>query len=251
MKQGHTYIGLLLDRSGSMQALHAEAVMSLNKLIADQKKVPGTAHVKFAVFSTDYREVIKGLDIQEVREIKATDYEPEGHTALHYALGRLITSVGEDLNAMPEDQRPDKVVIAVMTDGEENYSYQAARRAFGSKESMPPWELEDIAKMIRHQKDVYKWDFLFLGANIDVQAEGAKLGVKALGYQTKGGGLSRGVSAASAYLGNQRMGNQADVDVMKASFSVDDNATRSVVERFETALKNADDKKSEKKDSQS
>jgi hypothetical protein len=37
---------------------------------------------------------------------------------------------------------------------------------------------EEVKQMITHQGEKYSWEFIFLGANIDVAREGNKLGIK-------------------------------------------------------------------------
>jgi hypothetical protein len=64
---------------------------------------------------------------------------------------------------MPEAERPGKVIIAILTDGEENSS-----RTF-------TWT--QISDKIRHQREVYKWEFLFLGANQDAIATASKMSI--------------------------------------------------------------------------
>ena len=50
------------------------------------------------------------------------EYDPMGMTALLDAIGITIDSVGKRLSETPEDERPEKVIIAITTDGEENSS---------------------------------------------------------------------------------------------------------------------------------
>jgi len=90
-------------------------------------------------------------------------YAPDGSTALLDAIGRTIDETGARLAAMSEADRPGKVIIAILTDGEEN--------------SSGTFTWAQISDMIRHQQDVYKWEFLFLGANQDAIATAARMNI--------------------------------------------------------------------------
>ena len=84
-------------------------------------------------------------------------------TALLDAIGRTIDDLGKRLAALPEEQRPGQVIVAIFTDGLEN----ASQNYTGEK----------INKMIRHQREVYGWEFLFLAANQDAIATAARMGI--------------------------------------------------------------------------
>ena len=88
---------------------------------------------------------------------------PRGGTALLDATGKLITDVGEALSALPEGQRPDKVIFLIMTDGMENRSHQ--------------WTWGAVKALITQQREVYNWEFIFLGADIDAVEVGARMGM--------------------------------------------------------------------------
>lgn len=83
-------------------------------------------------------------------------FVPRGSTALLDAIGRTIDDLGKQLEGTPEADRPNQVIIAILTDGEENCSRHH------------PWQ--SVAKLIRHQTENYHWQFLFLGANQDAIA---------------------------------------------------------------------------------
>ena len=78
-------------------------------------------------------------------------FQPRGTTALLDAIGRTIDETGARLGALPESERPDRVLMVIITDGLENASSHYKR--------------SQIFKMISAQRDVYKWTFLFIAAN--------------------------------------------------------------------------------------
>ena len=57
------------------------------------------------------------------------------------------------------------MIVAIMTDGEENSSRQCN------------WL--QISEKIKHQTEAYKWQFLFLGANQDAIATAARMNIAA------------------------------------------------------------------------
>ena len=70
---------------------------------------------------------------------------------------------GSHKYARPED-RPEKTLFVITTDGLEN----ASRR----------YNYERVKKMIEHEQEKYGWEFLFLGADIDVAAEAGRMGIR-------------------------------------------------------------------------
>ncbi|BDY32218.1 MULTISPECIES: vWA domain-containing protein [Mycolicibacterium] len=186
-----TLIAVLLDRSGSMESIKADTEGGFNAFIDQQRATPGTVHVTLAQFDTDYDVVYANREIGAVPRL---ELQPRGATALYDALGRLVTDVGAELSALPEHERPGKVIVVVLTDGHEN----------SSKE----WTHEAIRAVIRRQESEYAWDFLFLGANMDAVAIGRGLGIaadKSITYRASGAGVSNAFAAAAGYVSRKRM----------------------------------------------
>jgi len=161
MKQGYTHIAVVLDRSGSMSTCATDTVGGFNAFVEDQKKVPGEATLTLAQFDDVYELVHNGIALKDVPSL---DFHPRGYTALLDAIGKTINDTGAWLSQKPEDQRPERVFFVILTDGAENASREFTR--------------EQIFKMIRHQEDAYKWQFIFLGANQDAIKAGAGIGIK-------------------------------------------------------------------------
>lgn len=155
-----TLIAALLDRSGSMQDCKRATETGFDELIAKQRSEPGKALVTLSMFDDVYENVYANIPIAEVG---ALELEPRNMTAMLDATGRFITEIGEQLAAMPEDQRPGTVICLIMTDGYEN----------ASKE----WSWAAVKELITHQREKYNWQFIFLGANIDAEQVAAQMGV--------------------------------------------------------------------------
>jgi uncharacterized protein YegL len=160
--QNLTHIYFLLDRSGSMSSICRETTAGFDAFIAEQRKAPGACKVTLAQFDNEYDEVYTDLDLAAVPPL---DLSPRGSTALLDALGRLITTAGERLAALPEGRRPGSVIVGVMTDGYENASIE--------------WTHSRIKALIEQQTRDYQWEFLYLGADQDAIEEGSKMGFAA------------------------------------------------------------------------
>jgi uncharacterized protein YegL len=131
--------------------------------LQEQKAFPGEAVFTLCTFNTDYRLPHDFVKIAGVPSLDAKTYIPQGGTALLDAMGTTIDSVGRKLAALPEAERPSKVIFLVITDGHENSSKR--------------FDAAQIKTMVEHQKDVYNWEFVFMGANIDAIAAGTDLGI--------------------------------------------------------------------------
>ena len=192
-KENFTFIGVVMDKSGSMSSLRDDTIGSFNTFLQEQKLVPAEAVFTHCVFDTDYRLLHDFVKLGEVPPLNHKTYSPSGGTALLDALGTTINSVGTRLAAMPEDERPSKVIFLIITDGQEN-----ASRVFSK---------EQIKTMIEHQRDTYKWEFVFMGANIDAISEGTSLGIAAnntMQYDATKGGTRSLYSSVSRNLGTYR-----------------------------------------------
>ena len=156
-----TLIAALLDRSGSMECSKEFTEDGWRELINTQRSEPEYCEVTLAQFDTEYEVLYPPTAITAVPEFVLV---PRGRTALLDAAGVFITEVGEQLAALPEDQRPGQVICLIMTDGMENASHQ--------------WTWEALKALIIQQREVYGWKFIFLGADIDAVEVGERMGVE-------------------------------------------------------------------------
>jgi uncharacterized protein YegL len=165
MKKDYEHVSILLDRSGSMDSIKNDVIGGFNHFIEEQKKVPGEMSVSLLSFATqgDYKVVYDVVKLADIKPLDDRSYHPSGMTALNDSFVRLINLTGQKLDAMPEDQRPDKVLIVCITHGEENNSIEHTTEALKS--------------IIEHQKNQYNWEFMYIGANQDAFAEAAKRGI--------------------------------------------------------------------------
>lgn len=178
MRADLTEIAFVLDRSGSMNPIAADAIGGFNTFLASQQALPGEARLTLVLFDHEYLVVHDNVAIRQVPPLDAKTFVPRGMTALLDAVGRTIDDVGVRLAATPEEQRPAKVIVAILTDGQENASRD--------------YTFAKVAGMIKHQQEKYSWEFLFLAANQDaIAAAGAlSIGAKdAIAFQATGQGI--------------------------------------------------------------
>lgn len=197
MRDDYTDISMVQDKSGSMSSLRTETIGGFNSFIDDQKKVPGKCLITLMQFDTGFFLVHYGKDVQSVEPLTEETYRPGGNTALLDAIAKTITETGERLAKLPESERPGKVIVVIMTDGQENSS-----REFGG-----PLGHGKVMAMIKRQTESYKWQFVFLGANQDAIQVGQGLGIGAansVSYAVTGQGVNSVMRAASSNIRKYR-----------------------------------------------
>lgn len=200
MKQGYTHISFVLDRSGSMSSIKPDTIGGFNEFLKAQKEAPGQASMTLVQFDTEYEALQSMVDIQVVPPLNDSTFVPRGSTALLDAIGRTINETGKSLGDLPEGERPEKVLFVILTDGEENSS-----REFTNGR---------INDMITHQRETYKWEFVFLGANQDSIATAATMGIQAshaMTYTADAAGAANTFEAVASNAASYRTGTSKDL----------------------------------------
>lgn len=165
MRKGLTEIVFILDRSGSMSGLEADTIGGYNSLIEKQKKEEGEAYISTVLFD-DICEVLHDrVGIDKINSMTDKEYFVRGCTALLDAIGGAIHHIGNVHKYAREEDRPEKTLFIIITDGQENSSKR--------------YSYKKIKHMVERQKEKFGWEFLFLGANIDAIAEAGRFGIKA------------------------------------------------------------------------
>lgn len=207
MNEEYTHISMVIDRSGSMNFCWNDVVGGYEQIIKENKSTPGICTFTVAAFDTVYELIEDFTDIQQVNE--KLEVYPRGGTALLDAIGKTIVSVGERFAKMKEEDRPSKVIMLIQTDGEEN----------SSKE----YRTEYIKQLIEEHTDVWKWQFQFLGADLNSVNEAKSWGIKAVNtsvYNTKNS-LDT-FSLVGSKMATMRCASSVQEYSAAASFSEDD-----------------------------
>jgi hypothetical protein len=178
----YTDIVVILDRSGSMATMDRDAAGGFNTFVEKQRQAPGRCTLTLCRFDGEFSTDYTAKPIADVPCMASV--EPRGNTALYDAICTAIDNAGRRFALLPEDQRPGKVVVVVITDGHEN-----ASRYFTSAQ---------VKERIEHQRHTYNWQFVFLGANQDAVTTGSSLGFSKGTSATFTSGMAMQAFAATA-----------------------------------------------------
>ena len=165
MRKGLTEVIFILDRSGSMSGLEADTIVGFNSMIAKQKKEEGEAYISTVLFDDKTEVLYDRVPVSKVEPMNENQYYVRGCTALLDALGRAIHHIGNVHKYAREEDRPEKTLFIITTDGMENSSHE--------------YSYDKVKKMVEKQKKKYGWEFLFLGANIDAIEVADRFGIAA------------------------------------------------------------------------
>ncbi len=164
MKKNLTEIVYILDRSGSMSGLEADTIGGFNAMMEKQKKTGEEAYVSTVLFDDTCEVIHDRVPIGKVEKMTENQYYVRGCTALLDAVGGAIHHIGNVHKYARDEDRPEKTIFVITTDGLENASRE--------------YSAEKIRKMVKRQQEKYGWEFIFIGANIDAYAEAQKYGIR-------------------------------------------------------------------------
>ena len=157
-----TEIVFLLDRSGSMAGLERDTIGGFNAFMKKQSQLEGRTKVTVVLFDDQYEILWSGVQANSMR-LTEKEYFVRGYTALLDAVGKTIGDVRDRLSKTKEEERPEKVIFVITTDGQENASSE--------------FTYEKVNELIKHQQEKHGWEFIFFGANIDAIKEADSIGI--------------------------------------------------------------------------
>lgn len=197
----YTHITVILDRTGSMEAIRDDTIGGFNTFLQQQKEESGKATLTLVQFDTQdsYEVIHKFKPIADVPELDRRTYVPRAATPLLDAMGRGINDLEKSLADMKKSDRPTRIVLVIITDGKENSSREFKKR--------------QIEKMVR-QKTEEGWQFVFLSADLDAVEEAMATGVQSsslMSFDKTSQGTSAVWMSASERIKDFRSGKKKDI----------------------------------------
>ena len=172
MKENFIHVCFIIDESGSMSGTESDIIGGFKKVIDEQKaNKDGKCAVSLYKFASEVSKIYIGKDVNDVDYLDEKSYRPGGCTAMNDAIGTAIDEIGKWLDAMDEAEKPEKNLIVIMTDGEENASVE--------------YSFNKVKEMIKHQEEKYSWSFMYLGADISDASYAKSYGFDNRLYSTK------------------------------------------------------------------
>ena len=163
MRKNLTELVMILDRSGSMGGLESDTIGGYNSMLNRQREAEGEVLVSTVLFDDRSEVIYDRVPLEKMPLMTEKEYYVRGCTALLDAVGGAVRHIGNVHKYAREEDRPEKTIFVITTDGLENASHE--------------YTSERVKKMIERQKEKYGWEFIFLGANIDAVETAGRIGI--------------------------------------------------------------------------
>lgn len=194
----------ILDRSGSMAGLESDTINGFNGLLDKQRTEVGEAIITTVLFDHEYELLHDRINIKSIQNMTEKEYYVRGSTALLDAIGLTIDKIGNVQKMTRVEDRADKVLFVITTDGMENSSTK--------------YHYSKIKHMIENQKLKYNWEFMFMGANMDAISMAKNFGIdsnRAVNFNSDKKGTQLNYDSMSKVISKLRSENSIDDDWKK------------------------------------
>lgn len=198
MANNITELVFILDKSGSMSGLEVDTIGGFNSMLEKQREHEGKVLVSTVLFNNRSKVLHDRIPLENVKPLTTDDYFVGGSTALLDALGDAIKHIRNVHKYAREEDRPEKTLFVVITDGYEN-----ASRKFSYGE---------VKQLIERQKNI-GWEFIFLGANIDAVEVASSIGIerrRAVNYHSDSRGTNKAYLGVCNFVLNSRLSNTGE-----------------------------------------
>lgn len=200
-------ISVVLDRSGSMEAMAEAAIKGFNEFIVEQRAAGDDARVTLVQFDSQAIDTLYStIPVNDVVPLTGDTFRPRGGTPLYDAIVDTIEAAQARIDRHGTD--PQDELFVVLTDGFENASRRHDR--------------DDCFRLIREKTDA-GWTFAYLGANQDAFAVGGGMGFSGqsrYSYEADAGGMDASLKLMSQR--TSRMREERRRGVAKSDFFAED-----------------------------
>lgn len=196
-------VGILVDKSGSMDPYTNAVTKSVNQLVLDQQKLKGSGQMTLAEFSHDY-SVVFNKEFSKIDPKFHYNYQADGGTCLYNSIERMTADIENQLKGMAK--KPKKVVVAIMTDGEDTHCGTT---------------VETIKQLIE-KKMKEGWEYMLLGALPDALNIADKMGIpKDRAAVVDSNNIAGSINFISKKISESRKGKQLRIsDVERATLAL-------------------------------
>jgi hypothetical protein len=153
-----TIYQMIVDQSGSMSGLESQVIEGFNGQLKSiqtiQKEFPDQELIMGLRFfnSQVERNAVPFNNVSTIAPLTREVYRPDGCTALLDAIGKSIYDIKTQFGHEIEENLAS-VVLIIITDGYENASRF--------------YTYGDIQRMVKELEATEKWNFTFMGADLD------------------------------------------------------------------------------------
>jgi len=181
----------ILDMSGSMGSIIEKAREGFNQFLKDQKNSDNKINFSLLFFDDNFYMPYNQVNIQKVKKVNEKTYYHCGMTALYDAIGKMIDDYLDNLASIKKEDRSDKSLFVIITDGGENAS--------------TVYHKQSIKLLVTHMREEFNSEFIYLGANQDSAFEAEMMGMdrsNAFDYAATNEGITvayANISKATAY----------------------------------------------------
>ena len=207
---GMMEVVFILDRSGSMGGREEDTIGGFNAMLERQKKESDNIIWSTVLFDDQHDVIHNRVPVQKVKPLTGYDYYVRGCTALLDAVGRAIHHISMCHRYSKPEDVPQKTLFVITTDGYENASME--------------YSYEKVKKMIELEKELYGWEFMFLGANIDAIDVAGRIGIdrsRVSNYVNDSIGIQKNYEAfggAMASMAKMRDFDESSLDEVRKDF---------------------------------
>ena len=156
------HVGIVLDRSGSMEDCRTDAIGAINGYLRQirEDRAMEAAAISLMIFDSQSIDVIRDkVPARDCEPLASGEYQPRAQTPLLDAVGHGVALLDRRKEA------GERCILAIMTDGLENASRE--------------YNLEAIRALLHRQQEEDGWLIIYLGADHEAWKQASAMGLRA------------------------------------------------------------------------